>query len=324
MKKSLLVGGAFLIIIIILGIYFLMRNNTRDSSITQKDILQNDLLVAENKLKKEKENLNIMMDNLRDSFPLAVSVQDQMKKGLKIVSQTDFMFIDPNGLNPQLIIKDFPTFILINKERKNINLLLVGWQNKIDILYIEKIDTKESEQIKRDAETIKTYLNNLSHLVGTLTPENSGISQFQIDSFLSNLPSQEAIDEVLVSLQTAIDNSQTLNTQTSSSSREEVTLVTPGDVVAQEEIVDQAQIEVITLQEQLTQIEEQNSAETNTNTQINSILEDQNTINIDSTNDDVNLTNQDDSSVNNNPTNDHQGIIIQPGLPQLIQGTNQY
>jgi len=329
MKKSLIVGGMFFIIIIIFGGYFLIRNNTRDSSIVQKDRLQDGLLVAENKLKKEKETLNLMIDDLRNSFILAVSVQDQMKKGSRIVSQTDFMFSDPNGLNPQLIVKNFPSIILINTERKNINLLLTEWQNKTDILYIKKIDIKESEQIKKDAQAIKTYFHDLSYLIGILTPKNSGISQFQIDSFLSNLPLEEAIDEVLASLQTAINNSQTLDTQTaysqtSSSSSQGVNFVTPDDVVAQQGIVDQTQIQVIALQEQLTQIEEQNSAETNINTQINSDLENQNTTNTDSTNDDTNLTNQNDSSVNDNLIDDHQGIIIQSGLPQLIQGTNQY
>ena len=122
MTKSLVVGGVFFALVIILGAYLLTRNNIRNDLTVQKNKLQSDLSILEKKLSKERDTLKIMTDNFRNSSALTVDVQDQMKKGSNIVSQTDFMFIDPNGLNPELIVKNLPTIILINKERKNINL----------------------------------------------------------------------------------------------------------------------------------------------------------------------------------------------------------
>lgn len=372
MKKVLIFIGIFAFITTALGVYFFTRNNNAEDLITKENQLENDLAIAQNKLNKEKDILENMTSDLQNSFALAFSVQEQMKQGSDIISQTDFMFTDPNGLNPELIIKNFSTILLINKERREINLLLQEWQNKNDILFIKKIDKKESEKIKKDAEKIKSYLQDLSYLVGILTPENSGISQYQIDIYLASLPLEDAINQVLASLQNAIDNSQTLNNQISIDSSPSVSLVTPDDVVAQQHVVEQIQNQVIALQEQLTQTQNQiqqlssnptpvqnsetnsdassntdttptvvdttptssptdsnpsnnsSSTEIDIDTQINSDSSNQipNTNSTDNSNDE---TNPDDYIVNNNSgSNDHEGIIIQPGPVQLIQGSNQY
>lgn len=68
MKKSLIAGVIFFLIIITLVGYFFIRNNNGDDLITQKNILQNDLLVAENKLKKEKRNLESYDERLEECF----------------------------------------------------------------------------------------------------------------------------------------------------------------------------------------------------------------------------------------------------------------
>ncbi|MCX6752665.1 MAG: hypothetical protein NTZ87_04190 [Candidatus Nomurabacteria bacterium] len=254
MSKSLIIVGIFsLMVVATLGtLFFVQKNNGNENDlIAKKNKLQGDLIIAKKKLNKDQNTLDIMTDNLKSSFPFAVAIQDQMKKSSNIVGQTDFMFTDPDGLNPELIIKNLPAVILVNKERKNINLLLEKWQDKIDILSVEKIDAKESEQIKKDVQTIKTYLADLSHLVGTLTPENSGISQFQIYIYISTLPSANAIDEVLKSLQAAIDDSKNNNSQL------DIHSVTADDVVVQQGIVEKTQAEVTALEEQLAQIEKQ-------------------------------------------------------------------
>lgn len=380
MKKSI-VFGIIVLFIVVFGVYFFVRNNNGNNLISQKNKLQVDLVVAEKKLNKEKNTLQTMTNDLRSSFVLASSVQDQMKKSSNIVSQTDFMFINPEGENPELIVKNLPAVSLVNKERKDINILLIKWQNKTDILYLTKIDVNESEQIKNDTEIIQTYLKDLSNLVETLTPGNSGFSQSQIDGYLASLPSENAISEVLVSLQTAIDDSKNNNSQISNTSTENnqnqgsnIVSITPSDVVAQQGVVEEAQAQVALLQQELAQIQNKieqlsptptqapnsdtnsssssfnttpgsvdttsnppdsnsnnnsstptpsptsNSDGTDTNTQNNSVQENQNTNT--SNNDNNNSTNNSyDYNVDN--TN-HQGIIIQPGPPQLIQGTNQY
>lgn len=255
-----------------------------------------------------------MMNELQNSFPLAVGIQTQMKKASSLVKQTDFMFTDANGLNPEMIIGNFSTSILINDERKNINLLISSWQKEVDISSITKIDITESEKIKKDAETIKIYIEDLSKIVKSLTPENSGLSQSQIDTYLSQLPSVEEINEVLVSMETAIENAN--NSGGSSSS------ITPEDILAEQAAITDAQNQAADLQEQLTQIEQQTDQgpslppETDITTNPNS--ENQNTNNGNNSND---YAAPYDSR---NVYRPNPSIIIQPGPPELIQGSNQY
>lgn len=331
MNRILIIGGSVVFLLaLIFGVYFFIRGNKTDDLATQKNKLQEAIALAEKKLIKEKGTLDILTEKLRNSFSLAVSVQDQMKKSLDIVKQTDFMFTNPYGSNPELVVKKSTASILINNERRDINLLLLQWQKEIDLLSVEKIDANESEKIKQDVQTIKSFLENLSQLVKGLTPKNSELSQFQIDTYSAQLPSVEVINTVLVSLETAIENfnnnnSQTSNTETNNNPNfpnpsSNTPTVTPEDVITQQEVVVETQTEVVTLQEQLTQIEQQiqqlspiptPTPTTEINTTTDPDLENQNTNNENSNN-----------PVNNPNTN--QGIIIQPGPPRLIQGTDPF
>ena len=325
MKKSFIISGSIVfILILIFGIYFFTRGNKPENLIIQKNKLQSDIVLAKDKLSKEKQILDTMVSGLFDSYPLAVNVQDQMKKASDIVSQTDFMFTDSSGLNPEIIVKNIISGFSINNERKNINLLISRWKQETDILSIKKIDINESNKIKQDTETIKTYIQNLSQIVGSFTTGNSGLSQLQIDSYLAQLPSIEVINEVLASLGTAIENANNPpasnpETQNSPASPNPPpvappVVVTPSDVIREQAIVAEAQRQADILQEQLALIETQlplppaPTAPTPVPTPI-----------------EINPTNNPDYI---NPYNinsaDYQGIIIQPGPPQLIQGTNQF
>lgn len=344
MKKWLIVGGeaAFLIILIFLGIYFFTRGNKSDDLITKKNKLQSDLVLAQDKLNKERENLYNMTGSLKQSYSLAFSVQDEMKKASDMVSQTDFMFIDPYGLGPQLRVKN-TTDIIISLERKDINLLIFQWQKKTDLLSVSKIDVNESEKIRNEAAMIKKYIQDLSEIVGGLTPANSGLSQLQINTYLAQLPSVDVINQVLASIGTAIENaisnnnSQALNTQTQTETNTGANVgtqndqtppsfgsntraVTPEAVVAEQAVVAETQTTVTTLQEQLAQIEEQiqqsSPPPVETTTTINPVPENQNTNNGENTNGTENLPSRD--IING------QGIIIQPGPPRLIQGTDPF
>ncbi len=315
MKNPFIIGGILaLFIVLISGAYFFANKNKPEDLSAKKDKIQSDLAVAKNKLDQEKQTLDIMMNELQNSFPLAVGIQTQMKKASSLVKQTDFMFTDANGLNPEMIIGNFSTSILINDERKNINLLISSWQKEVDISSITKIDITESEKIKKDAETIKIYIEDLSKIVKSLTPENSGLSQSQIDTYLSQLPSVEEINEVLVSMETAIENAN--NSGGSSSS------ITPEDILAEQAAITDAQNQAADLQEQLTQIEQQTDQgpslppETDITTNPNS--ENQNTNNGNNSND---YAAPYDSR---NVYRPNPSIIIQPGPPELIQGSNQY
>lgn len=327
MNRSLISGG-IVFLLIILGMYFFIRGNNGDDLIAQKNNLQNNLVVAKKKLKEEKQKLEIMTSDLKNSFPLATSTQEQMRKASEIVRQTNFLFTNADGSNPELIVKNFLNNLRINNERKNINLLLAEWQKKMDISSIWAMNVQESEQISQEAQIIKKFIEDLSQIVGSFTTGNSGLSQLQIDSYLAQLPSIEVINEVLASLGTAIENANNppaSNPETNPGLQnspaspnpppaQPPVVVTPSDVIREQAIVAEAQRQADILQEQLALIEAQLSPPPApiTPTPAPTPIE-------------INPTNNPDYI---NPYNinsaDYQGIIIQPGPPQLIQGTNQY
>lgn len=317
--------GVVFLFILVFVIFIFTRGNTKDELMTQKNKLQETIKITEKKLNKEKETLDTLTKGLQASFPLAVSVQDQMKKSGDIVKQTDFMFNDPYGLNPELIIKNLQNGSKINNERRNINLLLLEWQKRIFQLSAPEIDVNESEKIKQEIKLIELYVNNLSEVVKILTPENSGLSQAQIDIYSSQFPSINAINEVLVSIETAIEN---FNNQTSSNPSSDTSPVTTNDVVVQQVVVSQTQIEVVNLQEQLAQVKEQiqqlSPAPASVTPPAPSISTDITTN--PETEKNTNNENQADNENTYTPREiiTNQAIIIQPGPPRLIQGTDPF
>jgi hypothetical protein len=300
MKKSLIITVGIVLLIIIAGLYLFTRSNKGEEIVVKINRLQKEIVVAKDKLDKENKKLEAMGNDLRNSFPFAASVQDQMKKATEIVKQTDFMFTNASGLNPELIIKNLLNSVHINNERKEINLFLLEWQKKMDILSLQTIDITEGEKIKQEVETIKTFLEDLSQLIGNLTVENSGFSQFQINTYSSQLPPIGAINEVLASLQNAIENS---NSQTSSNSS---TIVSSEEIITQGEVVADIQTQVVSLEEQL--VEAQGGLPPPVLPPVEVIP----------TNPGL------DIDVRTIDRSKYQGIIIQPGPPRLIEGSNQY
>lgn len=298
MKKSLIIILGVMVLIIASGLYFFTRSNKGEEIVVKINRLQKEIVVAKDKLEKENKKLEAMESSLRDFYPFAVAVQDQMKKATEIVKQTDFMFTNASGLNPELIIKDFLNSVQINNERREINKFLSEWQKKMDVLYIRTIDLAEGERIKQQVEIIKTFLEDLAELIGNLTEANSGLSQFQIDTYSSQLPPIETINGVLDSLQNAIDNSQ--NSSTSNPS------VIPEDVILQQEVVEDVEEEVSSLENELGETgwipPEPPPAEVVPATY-------------------PSLENLDVRTIDRSK---YQGIIIQPGPPRLIEGSNQY
>ncbi len=280
-------GIVGLSVVLVAGVYFFGFRNKPDDLNTQQNKLEEALTVAQGKLSKAKDKLSVMTDDLSSYFFFGVSVQDQIVKATEVVKQTNFLFNDPDGENPEFIVKDLSAGKLINDERKEINLLLSDWQKKMDVLALRKIDAKEAEQIKKDAKRIKTFIQNLYKIVKNLTPENSGFSQTQINIYLLQLPSTTAIDEILDSISASIVienrgntsvNAGSINSQTDSAINEDnntetgevdtansnteststsVPSVTPEEVAAQQAVVREAEREVEAIQQQITQVQEQ-------------------------------------------------------------------
>lgn len=308
-----------------------------------------------------------MTADLEDSLVLVANVQDQMNKISDSVKQTNFLFDDPGGSDPKLIIKGISNSDSLNNERRDINLLILEWQKKIELFSTGAVSVKESDQIRKDAETIKTFLEDIAKVTKALTPENSGFSKVQIDTFSSRILSQDALNEVFISLRTVIDDYYGNNSQNSGNGTSDFAFsnssITLEQFISQQKVVAEIQAQVASLQEQLVQIEEQIQQSTedfssppgpdlfpdtsfNITPEVTPTLlspdipiatptptpnpapsEVVNPINPDSTSpvmviDGVDINN--DLIAPENFDSNFKGIIIQPGPPRLIEGTNQY
>ncbi len=339
MNKSIIGGG--IVVVLIVALYFFLQGTSLEDLITQKNKLQNDFTVAEKKLNKEKETLGIILTDLRNSSALTAGIVEQTKKASSLVKQTDFLFDDSNGENPELKFRNPLTSILINNERRNINLLIAEWQKKSNFFQIKTIGIKESEQIKKDAQAIKAFLENLSKILASLTPANSGLTQLQIDTFSSQFPSVNQIDEVLTSLGAVIENYNTSRAETyyvwaetrtggnqnsSDSSPSEIP-VTENDITLQQTVVAEMQTQIVAIQAQLQEVEkeiQQKIEDSPTPVAADPITPEPVIVEITpSENQNVYDTNVYATPPPREPITS-QGIIIQPGPPRLIQGTDPF
>ena len=221
----------------------------------QKSILDQKLISAKDKLDKAKQTLGNMIDSLSSHFSFGFGIQVQMNEAIKLVKQTNFLFTDPDGPNPEFIVVNFSNKDAISESRKEINLLILNWQKRTDILSVGRIDVKEAEQIRQDAEKIKNFLDNLFNTVENFTPENSGLSQTQINLYQGQLPSPDAINKVIDTISSAITNGNTETNTPADNSNDNS--VTPEDVVNQQNVVKEIEEEVQIIQEQITQVEQQ-------------------------------------------------------------------
>ncbi len=237
---------------LIFGIYSIVNNYKNTDLSAQKSLLDQKLSSAKDKLDKAKQTLGGMIDSLSKYFSFGLDIQVQMNEAVKLVKQTNFLFTDPDGANPEFIVVNFAERNSVSESRKEINQLILNWKKKTDILYIGNIDTKEAEQIRQDAEKIKDFLDNLFNTVQSFTPENSGLSQTQINLYLEQLPSGEAINKVIENISNAIvsENSQPTTDNNTPP-------VTPEEVVNQQTIVEEIEEEVETIEEEIIQVEEQ-------------------------------------------------------------------
>jgi len=241
-QRAKIIGSIALLLTISFGIYLFTRGSEYENLIDKKTELEKDLLAAQEKLKAEEDKLNQMLEDLQNSFQLSFAIQDQMQLALSLITQTDFLFEDAYGQNPN----SFLGTSLIN-QRKDINFLLSQWQKQLGILGLGNIDKTSSAKIRQDAERIKQFFQSLAGTISGLTPGNSGLTQEQIDAYLSQLPTTGQINEIINSIDDAIENLNNSENPT----------VTPEQVVAQQEVVDDAREEVEEIEEELEEIEEQ-------------------------------------------------------------------
>ena len=217
--------------------YFYFRGRSSNDLKTEEDRLKTELALKKEKLNQEQQNLDNLLLGLGSSFPFAKSIQDQMINTSRIVKDTNFMFTNAEGSSPEFIVIGLGDNFLINNERRNVNLLVEDWNKLTKISSISNLGLEEAEKIRREAEVIKNFLVNILSIVDGLTPNNSGLSQSEIDTYLAQLPTIDSINQVLAVLDASIaSDAQSLEPPAPT--------VTPDEVIAQQNLVEQTEAEV--------------------------------------------------------------------------------
>jgi hypothetical protein len=298
MSRLFIIGGVTLFLIILVGGgYLFLGSNQSEDLNAQSDKLQTDLTLKRQKLAEEQRVLDGMTNSLRASYPLGLSVQEDMRQMAGIAGRTDFLFTDVKGVNPQLIVTGLSAGEFINQEKRNINLLLADWRKLTELSSLSLLNIEEIHKVRQEAEIIKTFVVTLTSLVNTWVPDNSGLSQLQIDSYVAQLPSVESINQVLVLLDESIVNSE-------GNPIPPTPTVAPSEVVAQQNVVIHTEAEVANLEQQLAALNNP------------PVVPPVPTIN-------PNLP-PTVSPTSGRTINTSQGIIIQPGPPRLIPSTDPF
>ena len=304
------------------GVYFFAVKDGPNDLLRDTEELKAAILRTQTKLKKEQETLSSTTDDLLRSFPLGTSVQDHMQKFSDLVHETDFIFDDADTSNPELILKNVGASLLLNEKRKTINILLGEWQKKMGVSSLPGFNLADSQGVKADTANIREYIKQLGDLLANLTPENSGLSQDEIDAYLAELPSVGAVDELLATLQVAI------NTSTNNSTNQNIPVAQSNanalvsTVVTQQSIVQETQNEINNLQNQLSQVNQQIAQSTPIPDPVTTPIPP------------VTTTSTTPTIPTNNGTDyvpppkraivPTTGIIVQPGPPVLIPGIDDH
>ena len=187
-KIPVIIGA--IVLIIGLSVYFVTREEEKPSVESEIERVQQELADARQNLEQEREELAKLMANLRNSAPAYAHASDHVDRLEKAIKQTDRMFIGANSTNPKLSVST--TFVLgndINSRRAQINLLLKNWRNKVNVAVATQVTRATLNELKVDAEVIILYVRELEAVIKTATPENSGLTQRQIDDYLRSLVS---------------------------------------------------------------------------------------------------------------------------------------
>jgi hypothetical protein len=263
------------------GIYFYMRSQDKEGN------LKRDLAQAQNKVATETEKLNTMQAQFEGENSLYFVIKDQYAKAREAIDYSDVFFTNPNTSKPKIKIKTTSSVqAKVEARRIEINTVLSRWKDLIALSNAENVTIESVNSILQGAETLQSFIAELSAIVDGLTPGNSGLTQSQIDAYQALVDSlTEDISDVVGNLAGAQDTENTPST------------VTIEDIEEQQAVVLQAQAQVESIQQNLTQTQSQQQSQTPQAEESPSA---------------------DDSTQGEDSTQ----LIITPGPPELIQGTN--
>ncbi len=300
-------------ILLAVGGYLSTRdNNDLDDLAVERSKIEAALLAAKQRLAEENGKLTEFTASLQTAFPMGATIQEEMRKTSKLVAETDFLFKNATGKDPELIFKNPFSNIAINEERKKVNKILADWQKKLNLNYIGSIDEAESAKIREDVAIIKQYVEDLAQILSQLTPTNSNLPQSNIDLFSSELPSVSYVDDSIANIEAAI----VIGNNPAPSPAPLPTLPTFEEIAVQEGVVILAQNQVQTLEEELAQVSQPPPLPEPVAPIPEELLPPV----------------EPPPAVNPSPVfitgsrqiDYSQGIIIQPGPPVLIQGTDPF
>lgn len=306
-----LIAGAVVILIFGFGIYLMFggsgspipKNLQEEASRITKE-----LATARQNLQNESNELNDLERAFRAMFPFYGIASDEYKNISSAVSKTDLFFLDANG-NPKLKITSKAELQKkINDQRAYINQLLNNWKQKLSASQASVVTRQTINNLISDAQVIEEYVNDLSSVINLLTPENSGLTQAEIDSY------QQILNDVNNQLSSSIANLVVTTTTTQQSGQTQTTTstqtqtVTAQDLANQQSVVDAAQAQVDALAAQLAQIQ----------ALINQAI-------ASSTQPVIQKTSTQPKNVGTQ-RGDYvpPDLIVQPGPPGLVEGENAY
>lgn len=131
-----------------------------------------------------------------------------------LVNYTDNFFTNPQSVNPNIVLRtDSSTVQMdINTKRIAVSDALNAWSSKLSSVNADMVDSFIADASKYIA-VEKTFMNDLSTIVGKLNPGNSGMTQNQIDSISTTmnagLTAFNAAMDTITSAQTSLSAAQT-------------------------------------------------------------------------------------------------------------------
>lgn len=234
------------------------------------------------------------LSDMRAGFSLSVFrdfVIEQHDSIQSALWTSDPFFNDPQSASPTLKLKtDSSTTAHIEGLRAMINNLISSWQ------------TDTGSIRANDLVLINDYLGQLQDIVDNLTPQNSGLTQAEIDHY----------DQIVSDAQNAVDTAT--NAQDSNQ-------VTPEDIQNQQNTVDQYQNTVNDIQQILNDVTTSNPDNTSGGSNSGT----------DNTGGNTGAGDTSGTNTGDNQTNEPPPSTASPplaptnnGKPTLIQGTNSF
>lgn len=304
-----------LVLAVVAGAYFYITSENRkirEQKFKAEEIRQ-ELVQVRAKADVETAKLDNFKKKFRDQFPFHAVVSDEYDKIAGAISKVDALFDSSDGSAPKIKIKTKTVAVEadINSRWANIKTLLNEWKKKASISLAQEADKNTIIQIKKDAQVIQSFVNELASIVNALTPEDSGLTQSQIDNFEATLAAvSQEISGTIASLTQAesivpVTSGQTTQTTQTTSTQPPVTA---EEIITQQAIVAEIQAQIVVLEQQLAQIVAVITSTTGI-TPLQEVVQVETTV--------VNTSNP-------NPTSSGVSFpdtIVDPNSPQLIQGS---